>query len=301
LGLLLYEWGDALVPSNGNLRLNAEGYVDFVGTSLVGRLGQGLALLYAPSQGYTYVGHYSQVVAGGGRRSSAGGPDFVLEKSRGGTRALLEAKGARDRRDVRQRLRNAMRQIQAGFATTNAQEGYATAAILEEVDDRSDSEGFVTRVPNAQYAAQPMGNRVARVNYGTWIRSMGLFGLATRLLRGPEQAGVPEEEEVDVLEVGGMQLAFAPLWPTFFVGPPWWYRLPMWEDLPVPALGIGLPTLRSLAASVREGRELRTDQLEETEARVQEAHNGLVSVFSDTTAFGILPTRALETARPETV
>lgn len=186
-GLLLYEWGDALVPSNGNLRLNAEGYVDFVGTSLVGRLGQGLALLYAQSQGYTYVGHYSQVVAGGGRRSSAGGPDFVLEKSRGGTRALLEAKGARDRRDVRQRLRNAMRQIQAGFATTNAQEGYATAAILEEVDDRSDSEGFVTRVPNAQYAAQPMGNRVARVNYGTWAQAMGLFGLATRLLRGPNR------------------------------------------------------------------------------------------------------------------
>jgi len=186
-----------------------------------------------------------------------------------------------------------MRQIQAGFATTNAQEGYATAAILEEVDDRSDSEGFVTRVPNAQYAAQPMGNRVARVNYGTWIRSMGLFGLATRLLRGPEQAGVPEEEEVAVLEVGGMPLAFAPFRPTLFLGPPWWYRLPVWEDLPVPALGMGLATLRSLAASVREARELPTDQLEGVEARLYEAHDGLVSVFSDTTAFGILPAGAL--------
>jgi hypothetical protein len=193
-----------------------------------------------------------------------------------------------------------MRQIKAGFATTNAQEGYATAAILEEVDDRSDSEGFVTCLPNAQYAAQPMGNRVARVNYGTWAQAMGLFGLASRLLRGPQQADVPEEE-VAVLEVGGMPLAFAPLWPTFFLTPAYWYLRHLWDDLPVLALGIGLPTLRSLAASVREGRELRMDELEQTEVRVHEAHNGLVSVFSDTTAFGILPTRALETARPETV
>jgi hypothetical protein len=301
-GFLLHEWGDALVPSNGNLRLNAEGYVDFVGTSLVGRLGQGLALLYAQRQGYTYVGHYAQVVAGGGRRSSAGGPDFVLEKSRGGTRALLEAKGARDRRDVRRRLGNAMTQIKAGFATTNAHEGYVTAAILQEVDDRSDSEGFVARVPNAQYRAQPMGERVARVNYGTWIRSMGLFGLATRLLRGPEQAQVPEES-VATLEVGGMAVAFQAFWPTLFFPPVWWWRHPppLWEDLLVLAFGLGLANLRSLAASVREGREVRTDQLEVAEARVHEAHDGLVSVFSDTTAFGLLPARALETARRVTV
>jgi hypothetical protein len=123
--------------------------------------------------------------------------------------------------------------------------------------------------------------------------SDGALWVGDPVVAGPEQAGVPEEEEVAVLEVGGMQLAFAPFRPTLFLGPPWWYRLPMWEDLPVPALGIGLPTLRSLAASVREGRELRTDQLEETEARVQEAHDGLVSVFSDTTAFGILPAGAL--------
>jgi hypothetical protein len=52
-------WGPALSVAQGNLRVDAGNYVDFVGTAFTGRIAQGLALLYCERLGYVFQCHWS--------------------------------------------------------------------------------------------------------------------------------------------------------------------------------------------------------------------------------------------------
>lgn len=90
LGFLL-EYLPALDWRRGNLRLLpgvASAYADFAGSSLAGRIGQGVALLFMDARGYSFAAHYPRV-------AGSPGPDFIFEKqSIRGDRILVEAKGS---------------------------------------------------------------------------------------------------------------------------------------------------------------------------------------------------------------
>ncbi len=291
----LWEWGDALASSGSNLRLDAVEYTDFVGRSLTARIGQGLALLYSQRQGYQFLGHYPILSGQKGRQ----GPDFVLE-NRSGLRAFLEAKAsAAKSADIKGKLKEALEQIRAGFrdnAISSVNEGYATLSLLRRLDDRKDSEAFVTSVSHPRSQPAPPDDNVIRANYGTWLRLMGHSALAAALLspgriyRGPRM-------RFALREVGGRTTAFAALSPFWMLPVVWPVR-----DY-VLAVGLEWECLRYLAYRARQGARLEAERLraaEVTETRTHEiSQEGLVSIFADTTALGILPRRTLSERQEE--
>ena len=116
----LFDW------DSPELRLStgmSDFYADFSRTSLSGRIGQGMALLFLERQGYAYVGRLSSLLLRHGgaalplrsaRRIHTQGPDFVVE-DRDGERALAEAKGSfvpfAGRSDLKGALRQALDQL----------------------------------------------------------------------------------------------------------------------------------------------------------------------------------------------
>lgn len=308
LGFLL-EWGSAIRSRNGNLRIDVSEYIDFVGTSLTGRIGQGLGLLYCQHQGYTYLGHYSSVFGHIPRGSSTKkGPDFVLEKRRQGIRALLEAKAsAKDR--ARPPLRQAVDQLRGGFAHLGGRvsEGYATAVVLQDLYAHNDSEGFVIHISNPQTSPLvpqlPTDDSVIRDNYGTWLMFMGLTSLGAPLLRRVRPPNLPPVS-VWVLEIARREIAVLPLLPAWWLpewwlypDPDWWYWR-FWRCFPgswaVVVAGLDLVNLRRIADAARRGEPLSSDELQEAEAQVQEVDQGVLSIFADTTVLGVLSVSALQ-------
>ncbi|HEX7022981.1 MAG TPA: hypothetical protein VF171_09005, partial [Trueperaceae bacterium] len=77
---------------HSNLRLlrgASEAHLDFFGSSLAGRIGQGVAILLMEDKGYRFVSHYP-------RQANVQGPDFLVENSGSGAvvRAMVESKGS---------------------------------------------------------------------------------------------------------------------------------------------------------------------------------------------------------------
>ncbi len=315
----LLEWGNAISSNNGNVRLDVSGYADFVGTSLIGRLGQGLGLLYCQQRGYTYLSSYSRVFgqppSGSPKRKV---PDFVLEKkSSPGVRALLEAKASASvKTSPRRLLKSAVEKLEYGFerARTYVSEGYATAVMLRNFDTADDSEGFVVQIPGSQPSSPSHDDDIVRHNYGAWLKFMGLTSLAGALLRRIRRPILPSTS-VWVLETDQArrrEIAISPLPPIWW--PPeimlWypdsnlWYRR-FWRFFAngwaVVVIGIDLMNLRLIATAVRESRKLSPDELRESEVEVQEYDKGVLSVFADTTVFGVLPVSTLQEVRTELV
>lgn len=305
----LWEWGSTLTSLASNLRLDTSFYADFVVTSLIGRVGQGLALLYCQSQGYQYLGHYKLFV-----KKTREGPDFVLEKQ-SGDRALLEAKAsAEPSADVKRILKKALKQLQVGFQHSNAigsvKEGYATAALLRSPDDQKDSEVFVTSLANPTPQAQPSDDRVIRSNYGSWLMLMGYTDLATALF-SPERTYEGPTMPFFPLEVRGRTTALVPIgilwmeplvWPWLLPHREWgYYYLQGWliiadylRDWPILAVGLDLENLRYLTQTARQREQrLAAERLYTTKAETYEIEGGVVSIFADTTVLGIFPLKIL--------
>jgi hypothetical protein len=298
----LWEWGDTISSANGNLRLDASGYVDFVMTSLVARVGQGLALLHLQDLGYTYVAHYSALCAPAGRRSPSTSPDFVLE-NRVGCRALLEAKASTSPSRVRGLLKRAKGQLAHGLKQCPVGRAYATVSVLRNLDDKADSAGVLVHCAGAPRAPLAADQIVVREHYAVWTKVMGLSLLASRLARPETPADVPPFQ-LPVTNVAGRQMAVVPLL-TSLMGPWWWDErllklaldlLRLYRRWPWPTLGVGLDLaiLRLLIDTVRTGRSIPRDDLFVGERAEREAAGGRVSIFPDGSAFGLVSPAALE-------
>lgn len=317
LGFLL-EWGSIVSSSNGNIRLDVSEYVDFVGTSLTGRIGQGLGLLYCQSLGYTYLASYSSVFGQIPPESPKGKtPDFVLEKkSSQGVRALLEAKASTSvKTSPRRLLKPAVEQLERGFenASTYVSEGYATATMLRDLDNANDSEGFVVQISNSQPSSPPPDDDIVRHNYGAWLKFMGLTSLAGSLLRRIRHPSLPPMF-VWVLEIEQSrrrEIAVLPLlsawWPPemwLYPDPNLWYR-EFWRFFPdswaIVVAGLDLMNLRLIATAARESKELLPDELRETEVKIQDYDQGVLSIFADTTVLGFLSLSVLRETRTEQI
>ena len=302
----LCEWGGALTYRGDNLCLDAAEYADFINTTLIGRVGQGLALLYCQRQGYQFFDHYP-ASPGQQRRKR---PDFILQ-NRDGVKALIESKASASRApQIKRKLKSALSQLKAGFATLrldNIKEGYATVANLRSIDDYKDSEAFVTRIANLappQTLSETNDDVIIRNNYGTWIRLMGHSSLAAALLL-PETAYEGPAMRFALLEIGGRKMAFTPLMPLWmpsvlsliplnFLARELWLKWVYvfrkeFHDWPVLAAGVDLANLLYLLRQARRRERLEMRELYGKEAQTHEIGEGAVSTFADTTAFGIIP------------
>jgi len=315
----LLEWGDTLMARGTNLRLDPFEYVDFVKTGLIGRVGQGLSLLYFQRQGYWYHSHYSEFLRQQGLKSQrkAKGPDFVLER-RGNTKAFLEVKASSAKISPK-KINEGCKQIEAGFQTVNSvQEGYVTAVHLRHFDDSRESEASVTVVcpPVPNYANQPPigDDSVLRANFGTWLRAMGHLALARALLSPDSPEGNYEAPRMPFaqLNIAGRTFSFLHVIPFPLAPLMWW---PFWEEdwrlwwredwrlwwrevlyplrrygWPYLALGIDSENLHHLENAARQGKGLIRRELDVFEAwgiyEVEEVQ-GVASIFPDTTALAV--------------
>lgn len=167
--------------NKGELRLQPDlidACADFFGTSLAGRIGQGVALLMMEERGCHYVAHFE-------RRHGEQGPDFIMESRTG--RALVEAKGMFARPNtnsqVKRVLRGGLQQLEVPEdQRRGADKSFCIATVLREVGDPHLEPSMVAFVdPNQEGQGTQDPAWVVRENYGGWLRAMGQFSSAARL------------------------------------------------------------------------------------------------------------------------
>jgi hypothetical protein len=209
LGFLLEQF-PMLDWRRGNLRLRdgiATAYADFAGTSLAGRIGQGVALLFMENRGYVFVGHYQRPL----RRP---GPDFVFEQPSSdysaSNRALVEAKGAfvlhARQPDIKGVLREGLKQIKKAKAARVAK-SFAIGTFLREQADTSSEPSLVAFVdPDGRGESDSVDDYpdwIIRANYAAWLAAMGFHDAASDLrMRTPRQN--PETLGIRVVSLSGI-------------------------------------------------------------------------------------------------
>lgn len=306
----LWEWGDSLSAKANNLRLDVQQYSDFVASSLTGRIGQGLSILYCENQGFNYVGHYRAVV----HSSIPKGPDFVVEKRDGG-QAFVEAKAStlrvqarNEKRILTRQLREARSQIEAGFrACKRITMGYATAVLLRSLQDAHDSKAVVQLLTSNEAPEPNEGDAILRSNYAGWLALMHHLPLSQALMLR-EPSDVPRLR-FSIVELARRDFALSPV--TFLT---WPIAAPLLipvasldytrfaegtamriDDPPVLAIGLEKTNLVYLASAAREGRQLSSARFERVEKPTPNQIEFTASIYDDSSILVILPySRLLE-------
>jgi hypothetical protein len=211
--------------SSANLRLlrGASSILNDVSqTSLTGRVGQGLSLLFAESRGYDFVGHLGSDasvlahLAALGRRRAA---DFMFEDSTG-DRMILESKATfslqtNECSSVKTVLRQALKeQVDPwmGVVTPSPSKGFAVYSCLRETDNVTPSALVFVDPPGQKGSIQVElpSDWVRRQNYAAWLRVMGLRDAAVRLRSASEFSkieGKPTETRMRIVTVQGRNFA----------------------------------------------------------------------------------------------
>lgn len=195
---------------------------DFTRTSLGGRLGQGLSMLFAHSRGFKFVGHLTSDPGVAAHLATLGKPtkaaDFLFEKQ-SSERMILESKATfslfeNDPTDIKRVLKAALTgQVDYWMDKVSpmASKGYAVLSCLRETG---------TSTPSALVFVDPAGEGesgavdlpeswVRRQNYAAWLSFMG-FSSAARALR---EARVQDGRVIDlpVFQIGDRRIAVATL------------------------------------------------------------------------------------------
>lgn len=212
----LFDWG------SGELRLNpgmSDYNADFSGTSLAGRISQGMTLLFLEDEGYSYVGRFEAVMHnfGSGKRSRKAqqkkqkAPDFVVENGVRG-RALAEAKGGflrvGGRPNIKGNLKKALVQLSSGARALNPSppKSFAVGTYLRETHDCSGEPSLIayTDPPpdEPEDSVEVSKDAIRRANYASWLSLMGFDDAARRLWTG---SGEPEWRTVPVVTLGKNQ------------------------------------------------------------------------------------------------
>lgn len=221
VGFLLQMDGILAFGTGSGLRLApgaSNALSDVTHSSVTGRVGQGLSILFAMNQGYSLVGHLAsepQVIA---RRSIPGftrAADFMFEKRHGGSRMILESKcsfnlDANDPTKIKRALKGALsNQVLPWLSalTPAPQKGYAVYSCLREIHSATPSALVFVDPPGAPTddALPVPGGWMWRRNYGGWLKAMGLFGAGRRLTG--EASEERSEVALYVADVGGREFA----------------------------------------------------------------------------------------------
>jgi hypothetical protein len=228
LGLLLQL--DRIVNFNSGTTLSlfagsADTLNDFIRSSLSGRLGQGMSLLFAQEKGYSFVGHLASdpfvsnhIASLPGKSKKAA--DFLFEKL-GMQRMILESKGSfsqtsNDPTKVKSILRSALIG-QVDYWMTRivpaATKGFAVYSCFRESGMAATST-LIFVGPPAQVGSEPMDVPeawVRRHNYAAWLYVMGL-DLAASSLRSNELRDATAVE-LPIIQIARRRFAVSNLFP----------------------------------------------------------------------------------------
>ena len=294
----LFDWNSA------NLRL-ASGmsgcYADFSRTSLSGRIGQGMALLFLEKKGYSYVGRFTALYPRCGSASKT--PDFVVENNLK-EQVLAEAKGRfvppNDSPEIKKNFRKALIQLRGGhkYLSSSVHGGFAIGTFLREIGDPHKDPSLTAYVETGPGKAQgPVGlppDAVRRANYAAWLSLMGFDGVAGRLRTG---AGEPERRSVPFFRLGEdtYVVAITSIRPSYrhhahdpdlqsLIRERWRWILSPYERISIGIVGLDLRVVRALETAVREPESQALMNIDDRERRIPEEFPG--SVFSDGSLIG---------------
>lgn len=271
-------------------------------TSLSGRVGQGLAILYGHSLGLKFSAHLRSYVESlpvgspGAIHKGEAMADFLFADN--SKTVLIESKGSftlkeNDPTAIKSVLKSALKaQVEPwmGYLQPPPSNGYVVYSCLREnswapsalsVVDPNGEEIESANVPFSR-------EQVIRENYGAWLRAMGLQQAAERLIRLPNATVAedfeahPVETEFLVYEHGGRDFAVP-------IDPYGWLPRPV---LDAPALGIDLSVLTAISTAIETPSlalaELLVDLPQQVNPRQEPA-----SIFPDGSILGLISPRHL--------
>jgi hypothetical protein len=193
---------------------------DFTRTSLAGRVGQGLSLLFAQREGYAFVCHLAsdpQVVAHIAalpKKAKKRAADFLFENQKL-ERMILESKASFTQADnkpspIKSTLKDALTgQVDYWMSriAPAAQKGFAVYSCLRESGNPVPS-ALIFVDPPRQLVRQPIDfpeGLVRRHNYAAWLSLMGLRQTATNLISFERRDRT--EVELPVIQIGKRKFA----------------------------------------------------------------------------------------------
>lgn len=275
---------------------------DFVKTSLVGRIGQGLTILFAKYQGYIFKSHLREFLHKQG--CPLIGPDgkalpiadFICE-TQGGERAIFESKASVAvkknnpsiaKATLKKALADQVDRWLAGISPPVAGKGFVVCSYLREA---SDSENSILVYVDPESSTRVgrfrrPDDRVRRETYAAWLAAMGLLGPAHRLR--DNRPGF-ERFKFFVSSLDGLDIAFSQVYENSA------YAVDG-QIVPLRA-GIALPALRAIEAAAK-GDNLPMVRLAgffSSRGRVagavgrlsdEEPQDNIYSLFPDGTFFG---------------
>lgn len=297
----IVDWGRGtftLLPGG------ADRFNDFVARAFAGRIGQGLAILYAEKMWrLSFVGHLRSLLLRQGvplvdaKAKALPVADFIFESSLG-TRSILEAKGSfwvngYSPTEVKSSLKSALKkQVNPWMSkvTPTAANGYVTLSCIREAPSLSGpSTGLVFTDPDGDEPVahyEISSDLLRRTMYAGWLRVMGLRDPANRLL-SPGGLELASTYEFAVIGVQGREIAF-PLWTSFTLLPTRFVSFGSYVPDHVPfAYGMDREVLQLLAERIRgnSGALVRMPEIGQPTANEESA---TFSLWSDGTWLGSL-------------
>ena len=293
-------------------------YADFSGSSMAGRIAQGMALLLLEDKGYAYVGRFEtewkQRAATQNKQWPAGktkAPDFIAENGQKQW-VLAESKGGFSspgkKPPIKGALKDGLTQLDGWdkYITPQPIKSFAIGTFLRETGDTSGETSLVAFVdPEPEVPENPVEiprDAVRRANYASWLSLMGLDEAAARLRVGE---GEPQLYELPLLTVGERQYAvtIASVMPRHhdLSSREFWRDWPFWplpwlrNGIDIELVGLDLKVLHALSSATRPAGVSEMMALEPSERRDTPADlsGGTFygSVFSDGSMLGELRLR----------
>lgn len=258
---------------------------DVTHTSLSGRLGQGLSILFAESRDYRFAGHLQALSSPPKGEKAA---DFVFEDF-SGDRMILESKTSFSQQDndpskIKSVLKGALlKQVDPSMANLAPPptKGYAVYSCLREMGCATPS-ALIFVDPPEQKPRTPIELPtfwVRQQNYAGWLEVMGFRDAARRLRSG--QTGDGHSVTVAIQKMEGREFALLPFMRT---GP---LSGSLWA-------GIDLEILKAIAAEIAVTKEGAVDYPDFPFTSSFEASAQTGSLMKDGTYFGTLDRTNLE-------
>ena len=207
----LFDWGKLPLCLKDGM---STFYFDSSRSSLAGRIGQGMALLFLEKKGYNYVGRFETVwrsrAATKKKRQTASkfkAPDFIVADASNNW-VLAEAKGGfvppETNPNIKGALKSGLSQL-IGWETRITPQpikSYVIGTYLRESGDTNKETSVITFVdPEPEPPYDPVAfptDAVRRANYASWISLMGFREAADRVRAG---SGETQSITIPVIEL----------------------------------------------------------------------------------------------------
>ena len=311
----IFDWNPAEFRLGSGM---SDFYADFSRTSLSGRIGQGMALLFLEDRRYSYIGRFSTLYKTRGKLKKS--PDFVVENDRKEW-ALAEAKGRfvppEKSSLVKEALKRALDQLDGWnkYFSPQLHNGFAISTFLRETRDphkESSRVAFVETKPGKPQ--DPVDflpdtirwfppDAIRRANYASWLSLMG-FDDTARFLRAGEERPDWRTRPVPLFALGERQYvvsitAIRPVYrhrahdPDFLrlILESRGWRLDLWDgSVIIEIVGLDLRVVKAIETTLWQPESQALMEVEPWERRdipgefdSEEFHG---SVFSDGSLFG---------------